>query len=235
MTDRIESICFDLDDTLYAYRQYARAGLEAAADRLEAETGERYLAELFEIYFDEDRTEGTFDLLVEREAIDTEVIDELVEAFHGATTPLTPYPETEAALARLTGAHALGLITDGRGGHEKLRRLGIRDQFDSVLVTPAVGSSKHDPTVFEHMLSDLSVDPERAVYVGDDPRVDFAAPNELGMTTVRLRRGRYRALEPATDAATPDHEIRHLEAIPYAVTTTVPPEQPEHHRGTDVG
>lgn len=235
MTERVESICFDLDDTLYAYRRYARAGLAAAADRLEAATGERYLAELREIYFDEERTEGTFDLLVEREGLDPALIDELVEAFHDATTPLTPYPETEAVLARLTGAYALGLITDGRGGREKLRRLGIRDQFDSVLVTPAVGSSKHDPTVFERVLSDLSVEPERAVYVGDDPRVDFAAPNELGMTTVRLRRGRYRGLDPATDAATPDHEIRDLEELPSTVTTTVPPEGPERHRGTDGG
>lgn len=233
MSSGIESVCFDLDDTLYAYQRYARAGLEAAADWLEAQTGERYHEELLEIYFEEGRTEGSFDLLVERNDVSPEVVDELVESFHSATDPLTPYPETEAILERLAEEYALALITDGRGGHQKLQRLGIRDRFDTVLVTPTIGSSKHDPTVFERVLSALSVDPEFAVYVGDDPRVDFTAPNELGMATVRLRRGRYRRLEPLTDAATPDHEIQHLDELPSVVDALTPPERPAQHRRTD--
>lgn len=234
MSPHIESICFDLDDTLYAYQQYARAGLEAAADRLEARTGERYHEELLEIYFDEGRTEGTFDLLVERNDLHPEVVDDLVESYHGVTGPLTPYPETEPVLSRLGEEYALGLITDGRGGHEKLRRLGIRDRFDSVLVTPTIGRSKRDPEVFERVLTALSVPPGSAVYVGDDPRVDFAVPNELGMATVRLRRGRHRPLEPQTDAATPDHEVQRLDELPGVIAGMTPSEQPAQHGRTDV-
>jgi putative hydrolase of the HAD superfamily len=233
MSEGIESVCFDLDDTLYAYERYARAGLDAAADRLEALTGERYHEELREIYFDDGRTEGSFDLLIERNDIPPELVDELVEAYHSVGEPLTAYPETEAVLDRLGERYELGLITDGRGGHEKLRRLGIRDRFDSVLVTPTIGRSKHDPTVFERVLTEMSVDPEAAVYVGDDPRVDFTVPNELGMRTVRLRRGRYRLLEPLTDAATPDYEIQHLDELPGTVATIATAERPTRHRGTD--
>lgn len=202
-----QAVCFDLDDTLYDYHEYAEAGLRAAAEVLEARTGESRFEELRAMYFDDGVTSGTFDRLLEQYDLPLALVETLVAAYHGATTPLAPYDGTEAVLARLSPDHRLGLITDGRGGHAKLQRLGIRRYFDSVLVTPTIGLSKHDPAVFEQTLADLSVPPTAAVYVGDDPRVDFSVPNELDMDTVRLRRGRYTHLDPVGDAATPDHEI----------------------------
>jgi len=211
---QIDTVCFDLDDTLYDYHRYAKTGLDAAADVLEARTGESHREELHELYFGDDRTEGTFDVLVDRHDLPSTLVDDLVEAYHSATGPLDPYPETESILSGLGERHRLGLITDGRGGHAKLRRLGIESLFDSVLVTPTIRRSKHDPTVFERVLGELSTDPERAVYIGDDPRVDFAVPNDLGMATVRLRRGRYTDIDPVSDDAMPDHEISQLDELP---------------------
>lgn len=213
----IEAVCFDLDDTLYDYLRYARAGLDAAGDYLEELTGERYHAELYDIYFEDENTTGTFDVLIERHDLDPELVDELVEAYHGSMEPIQPYPETERVLSELGETYELGCITDGREGHSKLHRLGIRWYFDAVLVTPTTDHSKDNPAVFERVLSELSVSPEEAVYVGDDPRSDFRTPNELGMTTVRLRRGRYTDLEPADDAARPDYEIEQLERVPSVI------------------
>jgi len=209
----IRAVCFDLDDTLFAYRKYARAGLRAAADRLEARTGEEVHEELLRLYFTEGITDGTFDRLLDRHDRSPALVDDLVDAYHDANTPLSPYPETEPVLSTLSEDYRLGLITDGRGGHAKLRRLGIRSYFDAVVVTPDIGSSKRKPDPFERALSTLSVSADAAVYVGDDPRFDFRHPNDLGMTTVRLSRGRYSDLEPETDAAVPDREIPHLEAL----------------------
>jgi putative hydrolase of the HAD superfamily len=215
----IEAVCFDLDDTLYDYLRYAKAGLDETGDYLEALTGRQYHAELYDIYFEDDLTEGTFDTLVDRHGLSPELVDEMVEAYHGATGPLEPYPETESVLSELDDDYRLGCITDGREGHTKLRRLGIREYFDEVLVTPNLGRSKKDSAVFERVLSELSVSPRAAVYVGDDPRSDFRAPNDLGMTTVRVRRGRYTDIEPADERAAPDHDIRHLNGLLDILTT----------------
>lgn len=243
MTDSLEAVCFDLDDTLYDYERYARAGLDAAADRLASLTGRRYHEPLRRIYFEEGVTDGTFDICLDRyeirdrHGLDADVVDELVDAFHGAETPLEPYPETEAVLSALDGRFALGLITDGRGGHAKLRRLGLADRFDEVLVTPTVGRSKRERAVFEHVLFRLSTPPEAAVYVGDDPRVDFRVPNAMSMTTVRLRRGRYADLEPENDAAAPDREIASLDELP-ALLADRPPVAARQRRtdgGDDAG
>lgn len=141
-----QAICFDLDDTLYDYHEYAEAGLRGAAEVLEARTGEAHFEELRALYFDAGVTSGTFDRVLEEYNLPTSLVETLVAAYHGATTPLAPYDGTETVLATLSPDHRLGLITDGRGGHAKLQRLGIRRYFDSILVTPTIGKSKHDPT-----------------------------------------------------------------------------------------
>jgi putative hydrolase of the HAD superfamily len=225
MNDR--AVCFDLDDTLYDYREYAAAGLRAAADLLESRTGERVHDELHRLYFDEGVTENTFDVLLERRGLPEALLDDLVAAYHGATEPLTPYPATQSVLSSLGSDNRLGLITDGRRGRAKLRRLGVHDHFDTVVVTPTLCRSKRDAEVFERALSDLAVPPTAAVYVGDDPRVDFRRPNELGMTTVRLRRGRYVDLDPDGEASAPDHEIDDLADLPSRLWA-------EHGRRSDV-
>ena len=243
MTRSIDAVCFDLDDTLYDYEQYARTGLDAAADRLETITGRRYHDELRRLYFDSGVTAGTFDALldrhglVDRHAIGPSVVHELIDAYHSAESSLDPYSETEAVLSRLGAQFALGLITDGRGGHAKLRRLGLTDRFEEVLVTLTVGRSKREAAVFEHVLDGLSTAPTAAVYVGDDPRIDFRVPNELSMTTVRLRRGRYADLDPEDEAAAPDHEIASLDELPALLAGRTPATagHRRHDEGADVG
>jgi putative hydrolase of the HAD superfamily len=217
----IKAVCFDLDDTLYDYEQYAKTGLRSAADRLESRTGHSFHDELLSMYFEEGITEGTFDRLLDRHDLPAHLIGELVEAYHSATEPLSPYEDTVPVLAKLSEAVPVGLLTDGRGGHSKLRRLGIEKYFDAVLVTPTIGYSKREPEVFDAILSDLWVSAEDAVYVGDDPRFDFRIPNEFGMTTVRLRRGRHADLEPQTADAAPDLEIDRLSELGACLSTMV--------------
>mgnify|MGYP000678182261 CR=1 FL=1 len=207
------AVSFDLDDTLYDYREYAAAGLRSAADLLAERTGRDLHEELHDLYFAAEATDGTFDRLVARHDLPANLVSDLVAAFHDATTPLSPHPETEAVLDELAADHRLGLVTEGRGGRAKLRRLGLADRFDAVLVTPRIDRTKRDPAVFERHLADLAVDPSATAYVGDDPRVDFRVPNEMGLTTVRVRRGRYADLEPRDAAAAPDHEVSDLRAL----------------------
>lgn len=217
MSQLLHAVCFDLDDTLYPYARYARAGLDAAADYIEAETGTRYHEELRDLYFEAEVTEGTFDELVDRHDLDSGLVSRAVEAFHSSTAPLKPYPETEAVLAELGETYRLGLITDGRGGRAKLDRLGLTHHFDEVAVTPERDRSKDDPSVFAEVFASLSVLPWSTVYVGDDPRVDFRLPNEFGMTTVRLRRGRYADIEPPDERFESDIVVRGLEELPSVI------------------
>lgn len=222
--EAVEAVCFDLDDTLFDFTQYVRAGLREAADRIEARTGEALHDELLALYFEEGVRERTFDHLLDRHDLDVPV-DDLVDAYHDSTGDLAPYEDAEETLARLDDAYDLGLVTDGRNGRAKLRQLGIGDYFDAVVVAHAHGLAKReDPAVFRRALDALDAPPEAAVYVGDNPRTDFRVPNRLGMATVRLRRGRYDDLEPR-HGEVPDAEIDALDALVPILAGAAPPER----------
>lgn len=210
----VEAVCFDLDDTLFDFTQYVRAGLSAAADHVEERAGETLHEELHALYFEEGVTEGTFDVLAERHGVDEALIPELVEAYHDTTGELTPYERAEHVLSALEPAYRLGLVTDGRNGRGKLERLGLSDYFEAVCVAPEHDATKLEELPFLHVLDALDVEPERTVYVGDNPRTDFPATNALGMTTVRLRQGRFVDREPAEDAAeVPDVTVDRLDEL----------------------
>ncbi|MFB6202698.1 MAG: HAD family hydrolase [Halorhabdus sp.] len=209
----VQAVCFDLDDTLFDYHEYARAGLQSAADRLETLVGADHHAALQAMYFQEGITERTFDRFLARQDLPAHLTDELVKAFHEAETDLPPYPDTRPVLADLASQYRLGLVTDGRGGHAKLQRLGLEGYFDAVVVAPTIGTSKTTAEPFQTALSGLSVSPADAAHVGDHPRFDVAVPNELGMTTIRLRRGRYADREATCAIATPDYEVHRLRAV----------------------
>ena len=208
----LEAVLFDLDDTLFDFTQYIRAGLDSAADHVEARDGRALHEELHAIYFEEGVTEGTFDVLAQRHGVDEAMIPDLVDAYHDSTGELTPYERAERVLSALAPAYRLGLITDGRNGRGKLARLGLADYFEAVCVAHDHGVSKLEELPFRRVLESLDVEPERAVYVGDNPERDFPISNALGMTTVRLRRGRFADREPADDAV-PDVTIDRLEEL----------------------
>jgi len=209
----LEAVCFDLDDTLYPYEDYARAGLSAAAFRLREETGHYLRERLFDLYFRREVTEGTFDRIVERYDLGQDLVDDLVAAFHGSRVPLTPYDDVVPVLTELGGRYSLGVVTDGRNGRSKLERLGLTGYFDAVVVTPDIGTSKHDPRPYEVALDRLEARPDRTVYVGDDPRVDFRHPNDLGIHTVQVQRGRYYDVDPPGAEHHPDLRIDELSLL----------------------
>lgn len=59
-----------------------------------------------------------------------------------------------------------------------------------VLVSSLVGWRKPHPQFFRAILETVGTDPQRALYVGDDPENDVAGPRSVGMPAVQLiRRG----------------------------------------------
>ena len=210
----VRAICFDLDDTLYPYEQYAHAGLRAAAARLESETGVDVGDDLVAAY-DSGVRQGTFDHVLERHALSTAYVPDLVSAFHDRIGSLDPYPGVPRLLETIGSNRRLGLITDGENGREKLAELGLEATFSAIWISPERGVSKREPEPFEETLSALGVDPQEAAYVGDHPTIDVAVPNELGMRTVRIRQGRY-AEETGPE---PDVELASISELPAALAS----------------
>ena len=209
----MDAVCFDLDGTLFDDRQYVRAGLLAAADVIDRETGVDLSAELLRAYFQRELTERTFDHVLDEHGLSIDLVPELVTAYHGHSAPLVAFPDAEPTLERLGREYDLAVVTGGTNGATKLDRLGLTGYFDSVVVAPAHGWSKREPEPFEAALGELGVTPDGTAVVGDRPAVDFVQPNRMGMLTVRVRRGRY-ATVVASEATDPDLVVESLGAVP---------------------
>ena len=215
----MDALCFDLDGTLFDDRQYVRAGLLAAAEVVSRERGVDISAELLSAYFQRGLTERTFDRVLDEYGLSTDLVPELVTAYHANSAPLVPFPDAESTLERLRPEYDLGVVTGGTNGEAKLDRLGLANYFDTVIVAPGRGWSKREPEPFEAVLAELNATPEETAIVGDRPAVDFAQPNRMGLLTVRVRRGQY-AMTTASGGTEPDVEVDSLSAIPDVLDRT---------------
>jgi putative hydrolase of the HAD superfamily len=140
-------------------------------------------------------------------------LDRFLAAEHAAWEP-----------ARLLGAqtHALldslrdrelrtGLVSNafdpGWLLREDLARMGLAERLDTAVFSSEVGKRKPHPAIFEAALSELRVEPERTLFVGDRRFEDVRGAKELGMTTAQALWFRAdddeRGLEPDFEAFTP--------------------------------
>ena len=117
----------------------------------------------------------------------------LLEAIHQSwvgTKVFPIYPDSAQALRALREA---GLIVGAVSNWESrlpdlLASHGIRDCFDFVISSEAVGYVKPGPRLFELALERAGVTPDQALYVGDDPELDVSVPEALGIRSVYVRR-----------------------------------------------
>jgi len=108
----------------------------------------------------------------------------------------------------------LGVVTNGldRVQRRRLRASQLMAAFPVVVTSERAGFTKPDPRIIELALKRLRVDPEQAMYVGDDAPVDGRAANGAGVSFVWFnpRGGR---VDPSDGGIVVDHEIRHLREI----------------------
>ena len=211
------AVCFDLDGTLYDDRTYVEAGFRSASSYLSAEYGIETFGDMVWEYAIERNFEAVFDCIIDTYELPDTELNNLITAYHNSSPELQPYPETKTMLANLPDNCPTAVITGGKHGKKKLQQLGLGDTFDEVYVTPDNGTSKRDATPFNAVLNTLEVAPERAVFVGDNPELDFYWPNSLGMSTVWVRRPETFFQSPDSTDVRPEYVFPDLSLVPAVV------------------
>ena len=111
------------------------------------------------------------------------------------------------------------MLTDGFLPAQKLKvqALGIEKFFRCIIYTEELGRDcwKPSPTGFEKILHTLEVKPENSVYIADNEKKDFIAPNKLGFFTIKLIRpaSLHNVACPETDAAA-QYKIQKINQLP---------------------
>ena len=96
-----------------------------------------------------------------------------------------------------------------------MRALGLASMVDHVLFATehGTGRGKPDTASFVAMTRRLAVEPERCVFVGDDPDCDIGGANRAGMCSVQLR-SPGRRQHAASRGQEPDSSIESLSELP---------------------
>ena len=193
-TDRhIQAVVFDLDDTLFAERDYVRSGYHAVGEYLRVREGvtERVEDWLWQ-RFEGGRASGAFDAMNEhfQRELSDEQIAELVRVYRGHAPSIQPREGVPELLSELHGACNIGLLSDGYLPTQQLKfdAMNLAGHFDVVLFTESLGREfwKPSPVGYEKLQEAFGLPHECCVYVGDNPKKDFVAPNALGWSSVQL-------------------------------------------------
>ncbi len=189
-------VIFDLDDTLYPEVDYCKSGMREISKMLSA---------ALNIASDEifDRIWSRF-MAGDRDMLFNKILDEfeyryrpdfitkLITVYREHKPDITLPLESEAVLRELSGKYTLALLSDGFMPAQRLKveALGIGDYFAETIFSQELGSEFWKPSTvgFERILTNLGIAPQMSVYVGDNIKKDFIAPNKLGMHSVQYSR-----------------------------------------------
>lgn len=122
-------------------------------------------------------------------------------------------------LNHLSGSYSMALVTNGAAclQREKLAASGLSEYFEAVVVSADLGVAKPDPSVFEHALSSLGLDPDDAVMVGDSLSKDVEGALAAGLGAVWVNRSGRSA--QSTDLI----EVSTLSGLPDALSRLAQP------------
>ena len=105
-----------------------------------------------------------------------------------------------------------GIISNfDRRLHALLSGLGLLPYLDLVVLPSDAGAAKPDPKIFSHALERIGLDPQAAVFVGDDPRADVAGARAAGLHAIEVE-------SPATLGELPTQLAALQAALPRSAT-----------------
>lgn len=185
-----KAILFDLDGTLWdrtgAVRALATAQHEGLRECLGHVPRQAYVERIIRLD-DNGRTDKT--VLYQTIGIEFDLSEAVVARLHAdfwtrLASFTRPFPEVIDTLNRLRRLRIkLGIITNGstRVQEDKIRRLGLFELMDVVLISEREGVRKPEAEIFGRALARLGVPASDAWFVGDSPDVDVAGALDAGL------------------------------------------------------
>ncbi|ABR56008.1 HAD-superfamily hydrolase, subfamily IA, variant 1 [Methanococcus aeolicus Nankai-3] len=194
----MKAIIFDLDNTLYDYRDYFYQVFLKLSE---------YFYKRYQIPKDE-FIKTSMEILNKRKSRYPKLFNEIlnvlnipenevkfcVEIFTSGRFPIVPSDGVYEVLDYLKNKnYFLGIITDGNHirQREKIKSLKFENYFDTVVYTDIFQSPKPSPTPYQYIISKFGINPKLSYYVGDDPDVDFRGAKFVGLNTIRVLNGEF--------------------------------------------
>ncbi|MEM4137786.1 MAG: HAD-IA family hydrolase [Candidatus Anstonellaceae archaeon] len=199
MEKKIKAIFFDLDNTLYPTRYYAKLARENAIKnmiRYGLKTTQREsLEELdriikkygsnYQFHFDK-----LLNKISKNQKHKEKIIAAGIIAYHKTKRKIKLYKNVKKVLKILKNKYKLYLVSEGikKKQWEKIIRLGIEKYFDDFFIT-----AKKTKKFYKQLLKKLTLKKENVLMVGDHPIKDWKIPKQLGIRIIKIKNKKYLA------------------------------------------
>lgn len=206
LAPHLEAVIFDYGNTLIEFGPNQVEACDRALSKALCEMfGEHEFNRLHEIQHHERRSpyagefkendlaDTTRDLirtLYERDASDDQIRDLLEIRFNVMVSQIQVSPEVHDVLHRLSQRFRLGLISNypcSRSIRHSLEEHGLDEWFETIVVSADVGHVKPHPKLFEKAASEMNVEPEATLYIGDNWLGDIQGAKRFGMKAAWTR------------------------------------------------
>lgn len=194
----------DLDDTLYLEKDYVCSGFSSVSEWLTDNLGLCGFFDRAWDLFEQGIRKNIFDkVLNELNAFDLDLVRFLVQ-FYRSHHPNIRLQEDAVRFLELQGPERLALITDGYACSQnaKIKALNLKKYINKIVITDEWGIDYWKPNQRSFLAVQAGRTPKECVYIGDNPKKDFIAPQELGWAR-SIRINRYDSLHSLDK--TPEH------------------------------
>lgn len=221
----IKCVLYDMDNTLYNESSYFHGAFETIATHISAVFGIEkciVLQAIEQIFKEKGSLYGyLFDDVLERLGIsyNDSFITELVNLFHSFEPTLVLYDDVPPTFQYLKMKKIrLGLISNGRAETQrrKVLSLNLEPILDLTIFPEESGKEKPNPYAFNLALDHFMINHDEAIYVGDNPFVDFSGAAKVGIHTVRIRRGEFAFVEVSAEKNA-EYEIHNHQDIVHVI------------------
>lgn len=188
----VETVLFDLDDTLCVYDVSYQSQLAEAFDRVNVEpyfdSGDiRQAAPEVAASDPLDFREKTYAVVARSYNRDPEIAKEVARAFQGAPPDSVQLRAGAASAVRsLEDRYQLGVVTNTtpEAMAVKLDTIGLRDAFDACIAPGTKHAPKPDTAMFNEMLNLVDASPTSTVHVGNSRVSDVAGAHAAGLRSI---------------------------------------------------
>jgi polyol permease family/HAD superfamily hydrolase (TIGR01549 family) len=214
----IDLVLFDLGGTIYDDETYTRALLRAVRQISPGTKEEDFWA----VYDGErGRSAGSLRTAIANRFVpgaDRAKLVALAKRFW--EYPVSSlYPDVKPTLTALALKFKLGLVANsGEAALLALRRDGLDDLFDVVVLADVVGIEKPSEKIFQYALDKAGIPASRAVHVGNRLDSDIRPAKRLGLRTVWILRGDAPPAPTLEQLAEPDAVVTSLIGVPTALS-----------------
>jgi putative hydrolase of the HAD superfamily len=177
---------FDLDDTLFCEIDYLKSAYKYIAKKLEQHTGVNLYDKMLDRFY---KGENVFKWLLSNYYFPDDITKEwLLQQYREHLPDITLTVSVRTFLNELKKLFiSFGLITDGRSSTQrnKLKALGIEQDFADIIISEEFGSQKPDER--NYLFFENKYPGKQFYFFADNTSKDFIVPVKLGWTSFCIK------------------------------------------------